>query len=369
MNVYSSEISNDVDSIEWITFLKHISGAHFRQFPAWAKAKVSSGYDARLLLVRCGDELMGGAMVLIKRFTYGCRIGIVSQGPCLKDDSPQLIEFFIAILQRFCRQSNFLYLLFELPYSKPQWLNSFVMRGFMDKPSQLPGGFFYKSTWMIDLTRDEQQIFSEFSAARRRYVRKSASVPVTFREGNIDDIEVCYKLFLHTANNRNGFLAEPHKSFYRELLSVPSQSRQVLLLIGEVEEQVVSASFCLLSAEVFMHYIWGWSGDYADQHYSDAVYWYMIRLAKNRGFHYFDFVQVDDRVASAIVAGIPVDDAMRSRSFFGPTFYKMSFGGEVVQSPGILCYYPSALHRWFFNKLVVRLLENRLLNRLLNRLK
>ena len=363
MSFYTFEVSDKMDHPEWVAFFDEMPSFDFRQYPAWALAKRACGYDSRLLLVRNNGELVGGALVLVKRYAFGFKVGIVSQGPCIKEEIPELVDYFAHTLTSFCKQSRLLYLNMELPYSKSAWLSQFKKNGFVPKPKELPGGFFFNATWMLDLTPELGIIFSGFSAARRRYVRKSALLPITFREGGLGDVDSCYNLFLHTANKRSGFFVEPNKSFYHVLLSEPEPKRQVLLLIGEVEGKMVSASFCLLSGDVFMHYVWGWTGDYADQHYSDAVYWYMIQLAKEKGFRFFDFVQVDDAVASAVLSGSPIDASVRGRSFFGPTFYKMSFGGSLVHSPGILCYFPSKVHFWLANGLLVALNSIRLMQR------
>lgn len=357
MCVYSCEIVTDTDCPEWMAFVSGLPHCDIRQQPVWAKAKKAYGDDARLLMVRHQGIVVGGALVLVRRYALGLKVGIVSQGPCLSGDAPNLVRYLASALKLFCHQSGLLYLIVELPYFKTGWLNLFQENGFVIKPAELPGGLFYHTTSMLDLSYELDQVLSFFSASRRRYVCKSTQLPVSFREGELDDLDACFDLFLHTANKRNGFFVEPSKSFFRELLGVPKPHRQVLLLIGEVEGQMVSASFCLLSGEVFMHYIWGWTGEYADQHYSDAVYWHLIQLAKGKGFRYFDFVQVDNTVASAISSGKPIDSSLRRRSFFGPTYYKMSFGGQLVHSPGILCCYPSTFHHWmfqcFFAKLVI----------------
>ena len=364
MSAYSLEITNDIGNPEWGTLLKEVTNCHFRQYPEWALAKKAIGYDSRLLLVRQNNVLAGGALVLIRKYAYWCRIGIVSQGPCLKDENAELVAFFSRKLTEFCSQFGLLYLIVELPYSKSGWLNLFLKNGFAIKAQGLPGGFLYDTTLMINLDREVDEIFSGFSSARRRYVRKSSTLPVVLREGELEDLDACCKLFSYTSNKRSGYLVEPYKSFYQVLLGVPKQDRKVLLLIGEVEGEMVSASFCLLSGDVFMHYIWGWSGRYADQHYTDAVYWQMIQLAKEKGFRFFDFVQVDDAVASAVLSGSPLDNSVRSRSFFGPTFYKMSFGGQKVQTPGILCYFPSMLYRVLFGRMVPAFLKSQFLRKM-----
>lgn len=364
MSAYSLEITHDVGNPEWLAFVNGVANGNIRQDPAWARAKMATGYGGQLLLVRHGEKLVGGALLLIKNYAFGFKIGIVSQGPCLMDEEPDLVHFLSQSLKAFCRQSSLLYIIVELPYFKGAWLPQFNQNGFVPMPKGLPGGFFFNTTWMLDLTPELGIIFLGFSAARRRYVRKSAQQPIVFRQGEAEDLDACYDLFLHTANRRNGFFVEPHKAFYHELLKVPQANRQVLLLIGEVDGKMVSASFCLLSGDVFMHYIWGWTGDYADQHYSDAVYWHMIQLAKEKGFRFFDFVQVDDAVASAVSSGSPLDHSVRSRSFFGPTFYKMSFGGQKVSTPGILCYFPSMLYLVLFGRMVPAFLKSQFLRKM-----
>ena len=363
MSAYSLGITHDVGNPEWLTFVKGVGNGNIRQDPAWARAKMVTGYEGQLLMARHGEKLVGGALLLIKNYAFGFKVGIVSQGPCLLAEEPELVDFFSQKLKTVCRQSRLFYIIVELPYFKDAWLPLFMKNGFVFKPNGLPGSFFFNTTWMLELTPDLEEIFLGFSAARRRYVRKSAQQPIVFRQGEAEDLDACYDLFLHTANRRNGFFVQPHKAFYHELLKVPQANRQVLLLIGEVEGKMVSASFCLLSGDVFMHYIWGWTGDYADQHYSDAVYWHMIQLAKAKGFRFFDFVQVDDAVASAVLSGRPLDNSVRSRSFFGPTFYKMSFGGHKVPTPGILCYFPLKVHFWLANGLLVALNSSRLMQR------
>lgn len=355
MDRYTTEIIDAIETPndEWVAFLDSLENADARQYPFWVKAKKAIGYlGGKLLLIRENGVLVGGAQILLKSYSALGNIGVIIQGPYLVNDSSKLAFFFAREAKRFTRKHRLLYLIVELPYHYDYLSRIFKRKLFHKKPNNLPGGYFYPATWAIDLTKDEDKILAGFSKARRRDIRNGAHLNINYREAELEDAELCHKLFMCNAVKYGGFVPETDLRFIESLLSTPKEYRRMKMLIGEVNGEDVSAQLYLTSGKTFMFYLWGWNGMYEDDKYAVTVDWDFMRWAKKNGFTTYDLVEVDKRVATAVLEGQPIDDKLKQRTLFGASFYKTRFGGTMVESPGILAYYPTVFHKIIFHRFV-----------------
>ena len=65
----------------------------------------------------------------------------------------------------------------------------------------------------------------------------------------------------------------------------------------------------------------------------------MIRWAKENGFHYYDFCEIDFEVAEAFLSSDPIPENIKASYFYGPTMFKLQFGGHIVSYPDSYVFY------------------------------
>jgi lipid II:glycine glycyltransferase (peptidoglycan interpeptide bridge formation enzyme) len=83
----------------------------------------------------------------------------------------------------------------------------------------------------------------------------------------------------------------------------------------------------------------GWDGRFEKLYPTQLVYWEAMRWARNAGFRRFD------------MGGLGVKDLSKIQSpaeryrLGGSTFFKLGFGGALVQLPRPVCYFPNPIFR------------------------
>ena len=65
----------------------------------------------------------------------------------------------------------------------------------------------------------------------------------------------------------------------------------------------------------------------------------MIQWAKTNGFQYYDFCEIDYEVAEAYRSSDEIPDDLKARMFYGPTIFKLHFGGNITKRSDIYVLY------------------------------
>ena len=88
----------------------------------------------------------------------------------------------------------------------------------------------------------------------------------------------------------------------------------------------------------------------------------MIKWAKGSGYSYFDIVQIHAGHAKAILRG----ESIPSTKEYGVTFFKTSFGGQVILLPEPLCKIYNPMVRFVVNRWGSQILRLKFMNRAAN---
>jgi lipid II:glycine glycyltransferase (peptidoglycan interpeptide bridge formation enzyme) len=171
---------------------------------------------------------------------------------------------------------------------------------------------------------------------------------------------------LTTCERRKSEPLHPHiEDFYRFWDSFCDREWVRLFFIDYMQEPVCAAFSFSFGHFLFM-YQFGWSGKHGHLQPSKLLFWKTIEWAKNKGFRYYDFVSVDTEVSKAVEAGLPIDEELQKRSFYGPTHLKLSFGGTISHLPGAFAYFPNVFLRIFSNTILRPILKQDWFFRLTN---
>ena len=95
--------------------------------------------------------------------------------------------------------------------------------------------------------------------------------------------------------------------------------------------------------------MWGATDEMMQLNASSLIDWNTIVWAKANGFLYYDFVQLDSKIAAAIESKSPLDEKTKNSHDFGTTFYKLGYGGRIIYYPGNFTYYPNLIVKLIIN--------------------
>jgi lipid II:glycine glycyltransferase (peptidoglycan interpeptide bridge formation enzyme) len=89
----------------------------------------------------------------------------------------------------------------------------------------------------------------------------------------------------------------------------------------------------------FLFWKTGWSGKHSNMKPNEALYWYLIKWAKAKGYRYFDFGSVNRKTALLVKQKVSLPKEIIKT----PSFFKTGFGGEIIHLSEALVYIPNII--------------------------
>jgi hypothetical protein len=207
----------------------------------------------------------------------------------------------------------------SLAPSKPQAKS----RGEVGPPPTPPPNFkinkasyFPSKTIWIDLERSEKEIFSSFSEAKRRAVRRAEKNGVTIKEVTspkeflwLKKYSLWEKMILPIATGQE--VNTLYKSFF---------PKNANILIAFYQEKPIAGIFLLHTGEVSYYWLAAATNNGKKLFAPTLLTWEAFKLAKKIGCQIFDFEGV-------------YDERYPIKSWLGFTKFKEGFGGKEIYHP------------------------------------
>ncbi len=364
-NNYKVFVCKNSKNEEWDTFISYIPGVHYEQTTGWAIASELRGWSIWRLYIKKDDKIVIGAQISFLRYPLIGKIGFVIQGPLMSSDDDEVFNAFIIEFKKLIRANDFLYVGVVIPYKNTLFKDKLKSGGFVRRPDGLPPTAVVEDTLMLDLKRSKQELWADVNSGRRRNIKRGLKQDFIFCEGSKDELPVFHDLMLKMCNRRHTVATHKNIEFYYRLWDNLAPQGWIKLFMLEYESEVVCALIGFTIGDTFRYWQWGWSGKYPELNFSSVLIWKTIEWAKDNGFRYFDFVQVDRAVALAMKEQKELTEELKNRSFAGPTQFKVRFGGELVKTPGVYVLFRNKIVRFIVLNIVVKLLNNKGVNRLI----
>ncbi|MBI1840933.1 MAG: peptidoglycan bridge formation glycyltransferase FemA/FemB family protein [Verrucomicrobia bacterium] len=332
------------------------------QTSSWASVKRDQGWEATRICLRQGGHIIGGAQILEKKARGLIKVGYLNRGPLVSDDA--LLPRMVDELKAFASLRGYTYLAVSLPYSGQNAVPWLERSGFRRRPSDMPPAVWVRSTLILDLRKEPDQLFAEMSSTMRKHVRRSARAGVVVREGQTADLEEFCRLVLALCERRGVPSNMPGGSSLRKLWDAFAPGGNMKLFMAERAGRPLCGLMVLAFGRWARAWRIGWTGDEEKVYPSQAAYWAAIQWCQQNGFHHFDLLGVDERDATELLQG-------RSRDLpfhCSITQFKVGLGGNLRLLPGEFCYFPNRALGWVFNAVGDRLASHPWPRRLLNRL-
>jgi peptidoglycan pentaglycine glycine transferase (the first glycine) len=168
------------------------------------------------------------------------------------------------------------------------------------------------STQIIDLSKTEEELWSDVYKSSRRYANGARKKGCTVKEGGEEALPVFYDILVETAH-RSGFIPRAVEA-YGDVFRAFEQEGKARILIGYLPDGTAVSSKMVLS-----------SGGRASQLYGGLT----DEGGKARAGHFFEW----EAIIRSKAAGASIFD-MWGRSTKGIAHFKQGFGGRVVEYGG-----------------------------------
>ena len=343
-NSYRIEISEVIRDDQWDSFLEKISEGSFEQMSGWAEAKWSAGWKPLRVVVLLEDRILGGSQILVKHLPFGFRVGYLPRGPVCENGRDDVLMLMLAALKKVCKDSHLSYLIVQ-PANGGLIEDSLIQSGF-HRNSTL--GIIRATAW-IDLSSEEEEIFSKIDKSYRQNIHIAERRGVTVREGGKEDITRFFQLMLETCKRQEVSPNPSYEDFFHQLWGSFAPRAHARLFLAEYDGEVLSGIFAISINTVFKIWKIGWSGKHSDVKPNHLLHWEVMKLAKREGYRRLDFVGIDRKVAEMILDGRPFKEVAS-----GSAFFKLAFGGKVELLPDVYYFIYNPVLRFAYERLYAK---------------
>ena len=339
---YESSVSDDVHDPSWRAFILEAPGGHYMQTGEWAEFKRAFGWNAVRVTLSCGNDIVAGAQILLRRVPALGAIAWATKAPVFRDPNAELVECTLDALRRVVARNGIRVLMLQPPSAEPAVTDALSRLRFEPSPVQMAPA----ATIVIDLQASAETIQGEMRAKTRQHIRKGLRAGVTVREGSESDLETFYRLHMATGR-RQRFSPYPMRHF-TTLWRVFRPVGGVRLFLAEHDGEALSGLVLLIHGDTVYAHAMGWSGRHEKWMPNEVLYWSAITWSKDQGYRSWDFTWIDARAPALLASGQPLLEDLRK----SVTFFKLGFGGTVTTFPGAYDYLPNPAVRAAFRALV-----------------
>jgi peptidoglycan pentaglycine glycine transferase (the first glycine) len=337
------EFQDQLQDDAWDEFVESLPDGHHEQTSRWGQVRAKNGWDLSRVLVRENGVIVGGVQIQARSLRRLGKMAYITYGPCLRDQDPVLVNAAIAGLVQHGRQIGLQFMVVGLPYDGHYMKPGLLASGFQHKPNKIHPHFI-EATAVINLSREPEQMLAAMRRRTRRNVRESLNRGIIVVEQNGDGILEFYKLMLAICQRRNTTPNPGRVEFFLELWERFRPKGWIRLFFAMHGSEPVSAAVAFTFGDWFRVWKVGWSGQFGNLKPNEALWWQMVLWARQNGYRFFDFVEIDPEEARRMASG-----EMDGDSFETVTSFKLGFGGQCQLLPGAYCYVFNPVWRRLFH--------------------
>ena len=316
-------VSHELSDADWDRFLETQPDGCYQQSSLWARLKATGGWRPLRITATDGDQIIGGAQILLRSIGHLGTVGYISKGPVIASDEPTVQDYVLDELDRVCKKERVLFLKIQPSAEGKAIAQRLRMRGAQpSKDAVVPS-----AVACIDLRPDLEVVLARIKKTRRRAIRYAEQMGISVREGTRADLPTFTHLVRALARLQgfHGYSQE----YCQRLGELLIDAGKGCLLMAECEGDVVSAMLCTYFGDVAFPLIVGDSYRCIKLSPQSLLDWRAIVWGKGVGCSWYDLADIDDTVARTIAEGRPIPDTRAGNL----ARYKMSFGSRLVFRP------------------------------------
>jgi lipid II:glycine glycyltransferase (peptidoglycan interpeptide bridge formation enzyme) len=295
------------DDAAWDAFVESSEAAFPLQMTPWAAAKTATGWTAERVVADGGSGPIG-AQILVRRLGPGpWAMGYLPRGPVATRFDAASVAAFTEAARELARSHRLTHLTADPGLEGAEPARSLSEAGWQATEAVQLG-----TTQVIDLSKTEEELWSDVYKSSRRYANGARRRGCSVREGGEEYLPVFYAILVETAE-RSGFIPRAFEA-YRDVYRAFAAVDRARILIGSLPDGTdVSSKLILVS------------GGRASQLYGGLT----DAGGKERAGHLFEW----EAIIRSKAAGADIFD-MWGRSTKGIAHFKQGFGGRVVEYCG-----------------------------------
>jgi lipid II:glycine glycyltransferase (peptidoglycan interpeptide bridge formation enzyme) len=346
---YRTIIETGGSDPHWDDVLAGFEHSHHEQSTYWADVKQHQGWQAVRIKVFKGADWLAGAQMLCKKLPFGGSVGFISSGPFYNFPNDPSLDVLIRSINQLAKNRRIQYIAIT-PYAENAYLDKILEEnGYRPTREKLPPTATVRATLIWDLSKDLNTLLLEMKPETRRKIKLALKSDLTVREGDKKDLETLFKLMSIVAEKREEKPDPASVDFFKLLWDCFHPGGCVKLFMVESRDDPISMAFVFTLGNTARFWKYGWSGEEQKKRPNQLLVWEMIQWSKNNGFRYFENIQVDPVITDYLALGLPITDEVASQRLFGPTHFKIGFGGKIVKFSGPWFRFQNPLIRFVYH--------------------
>jgi len=268
---------------DWDRFVAASPWAAYPQLSAWADVKAPNGWSAERVLVEGEGSRVGAQVLLHPLGPMPWSVGYAPRGPLAdRFDAPGVAALTAALRDLGARHRLSHVTIdpaVEAGHPLEGWLRE---AGWRPAPPVQPD-----RSRLVDLTRPEDELWSDLRSKWRQYVNKARRAGVVVADVDADGLDEFYRVYVETAR-RAGFV---HRAFsaYRDVYGAYANRGAARLLFARLPDGSTGATLMLLHCgRTVIEPYGGMTEAGADARANYLLKWEAIRSSREQGFATYD---------------------------------------------------------------------------------
>ena len=337
---YTITPCTEIDYCEWNDFVLNHPQGHRMQTSYWAQTKALTGWDIHYLCARQNGNLVGGAQLYERHLPIVGSVICLPKGPICADCGADLLPELECKAREWAKTHHTLCLLIQPASQGEQLIQHLLTERYakLHNENIVPPG-----TIIIDLQPDQDTLFKNLSRAKQRNIKRARKSGIKINiSAEREYLDIFYSLYLKTSDYLE-FDAAPKKRF-ENIWECLAPEGHIVFFTSYYEDQPLSSIIALSFGDSVVSYRFGWSKEHPEKRPNDAIFWEAILWAKQNGYRYFDFGEIElDAARKLNETGILPEEYIHTSVFF-----KLGFGGNTVLYPETYVHFTNPIVQRLF---------------------
>ena len=324
--------STSLDDHAWDEFLESVPLGQFQQSGRWAQAKSAEGWRPIRRWFSVNGRICGGFQMLSRATRFG-RIGYVSKGPVLAQESPTGIDAVLAELKKSVQATGLTALVVQPPDQSTIDGTTLGRHGLV--ANHLVN--IIRATLLVDLSEGMESIGRNMRKNTWVEIRQAQRRGITIREGTEQDIPEFFRLLLATCDRQQTKPSPSNAEALAAVWKAFAPARRIRLSIAEYSGEPIAGALCIGFGSRMTIWKKGWSGRHRERHPSQLLLYDTIEWAARNGFKLFDFAALSPDIAKALLQGVALSEHQKKSR----DFVHLSYGNKPLLLPEDRVYIPN----------------------------
>ncbi len=302
--------SSQQETFLWDAFLEGTPLGQFQQSSGWAYVKSVEGWNTVRVFNQDGQNFHGGWQLLWKATRFG-RIGYISKGPVLLEESPASISACLRSVADAARRLRLIAIILQPPDASCITSEDLCRHGY----SWLPLPSIVDTTLITDVTGPFEALEKRMNRRVLQKTRQAVKCGVTVHEGRKHDMAVFFELMCATCKRQQ---TKPNPARVESLHALwDAFYPRVRLVFARVDGKTVAGLLMIGFGNRLTFWKKGWNNEAKDAHPNAYLNVESLRWANANGYREVDFTNGDRGIALASQEGKSLTKAQQnSRHLF-----------------------------------------------------